>query len=113
MVKNSVLIFLVFLMVSCKLSIDPHSPAPHFDQSLKNASPDFQKGWRDGCESGMKAGNNSFYQMFYKGNQQDGFKMATSPEYSDAWDKAWWYCMHSNYIDKKSGIYGSMFSGYQ
>lgn len=107
---------MVLLICSCsrsKFRVNPKDPTRDYVNSLKNASPDFQKGWADGCESGMISGSNSFYQSFYKANKQDGFKMATSPEYSNAWDKAWWYCTHSVYIDQKSGIWGSLFSGYQ
>jgi hypothetical protein len=111
--KFPLIILSLIIVASCKFTVNPKAPSQHFVTSLQNASPDFQKGWSDGCESGMNAGSSSFYQMFYRSNKQDGFKMATSPEYSDAWDKAWWYCTHSNYVDMKSSVWGSLFSGYQ
>ena len=111
MIRKILILLLVVIPISA--CIDPTDHMNDYNKSLQNTSPDFKKGWRDGCESGTKSSTNSFYQMFYKGNKQDGYKMATSPDYSNAWNKAWWYCTHASEIDKKRGIFGYIFSGYQ
>jgi len=111
MIQRIILLLIVIFTTACQ--VDPTDHMADYDQYLVNTSPDFKKGWHDGCESGTKSSTNSFYQMFYKGNKQDGFKMATSPEYSNAWNKAWWYCTHAAEIDKKRGATSGLFSGYQ
>lgn len=84
----------------------------HFDHELQNASPDFAQGWRDGCESGMKGGQNSFYQMFNRNNSIDGYKMSYSPDYSKAWGNAWWYCYRAEWTDQRSKVWSSTFAGH-
>ena len=87
-------------------------PSRLYQKELEEeASPDFRQGWQDGCESGMKAGSNSFNQMFYKGNKQDGYKMAYSRDYQLGWRYAWWMCYRADYVDQKSTIYSSFFKG--
>lgn len=108
-------IFFLLTLVSCGIHFRPSWKAPSgkFVKDIENASPDFRKGWQDGCETGMASGTNSFNQMFYKQNKQDGWKMATSPEYKTAWNNAFWYCYRSDYVDQKSTPFSSFFKGYQ
>lgn len=115
LLKKMFFLFLIIVLVnSCTFAqIKPKNSLDDFEDVLKEASPDFRQGWLDGCESGSAGGENSFYQSFIHINKQDGWKMATSPEYSLAWNKAMWYCLHNEYVDAKSPIYGSMFKGYQ
>jgi len=87
------------------------APSNFFQENLKEASPDFRQGWEDGCEVGMSAGSNSFNQMFYESNRQDGFKMAYSPDYKLAWGNGFWFCYRTDYIDQKSTPSGSVFKG--
>ena len=90
----------------------PERPTHKMDSSLVNASPEFQQGWHDGCETGMASGSNTFYKMFYRNNKVDGYKMAGSPEYKVAWGNAYWYCYRYDYVKQKSPIFRSMFSGF-
>lgn len=83
------------------------------DSSLVNASPDFVQGWRDGCETGMSAGSNAFYKIFYRNNKVDGYKMTGSPEYKTGWSNAFWYCYRADYVKQKSSVWSSTFGGFQ
>ena len=88
-------------------------PDKTFRKELINATPDFRQGWEDGCQVGKEAGGNTFYKMFSKANKIDGYKIANSADYKTAWNYSFWYCYREEYIDMKSSIYGSIFSGYQ
>ena len=105
---------ILLLMASCDrriAKIFPNRPDTQFD--LTSFSPEFRKGWEDGCEAGMSAGSNTFYKMFYKNNKVDGYMMANSPDYQTSWGNAFWYCYRFDYIKQKSSIWGSTFGGYQ
>ena len=118
---------LIFFTSSCfsRYDSDPIGTAPRkniinmdhigvsFDDDLKNASAEFRQGWHDGCETGMHSGDNSFYKMFFKSNKQDGWKMVNSKDYRIAWNYSYWICYRSEYIDQKSSVWGSMFSGFK
>jgi hypothetical protein len=84
-----------------------------FPESLKNSSPDFIRGWKDGCEVGSSGGSNTFYKMFYRSNAIDGFKFSGNTDYRDAWVNAFWYCYRNMYVRHKSSIYSSVFGGYR
>jgi hypothetical protein len=56
----------------------------------KNASPTFQQGWRDGCESGISLTANSLQRHFYK-FKQDGYQ-ALNREYYTAWSSSYIFC---------------------
>lgn len=90
----------------------PNRPTRSFKKELKNASPDFKQGWNDGCNVGMTAGSNTFYKSFYSSNQVDGYKITNSPEYSTAYNNAFWFCYRTDYIKQKSTIWGSFFKGH-
>ena len=112
--KFLTLILILFLQASCQKWVGdlfPKRPNQQFD--FGDASPDFRKGFEDGCESGMAGGSNTWYKMFYRTNAADGYKMANSSDYKSAWGVGWWYCYRYDYIKHKSGIYGSFFGGYK
>lgn len=116
MLKNNLTILakitLIILISSCNPTMFKYrGTARHFEKDLAKAHPDFKQGWEDGCETGMSAGSNQFYKSFYKSNKQDGWKMASSEPYRKAWDLSFWYCMRDDYIDQKSSIWGSFFTG--
>ncbi len=84
-----------------------------FPEALKNAGPDFVRGWKDGCEVGSSGGSNTFYKMFYRSNAIDGFKFSGNGDYRDAWVNSFWYCYRNMFVRHKSSIYGSVFGGYR
>ncbi len=104
-------IFLIILTSFACVRLPGKAPSKHYEQDLKNASPDFKQGWEDGCETGMSGGSNSFYQTFYKANKQDGYKFTYSPDYKTAWSNAFWFCYRSDYVDQKSTPSSSLFKG--
>ncbi|MCE3255693.1 MAG: hypothetical protein K0R25_1187 [Rickettsiaceae bacterium] len=109
--KFVILIITFISLSSCKARFQ--SPADDFKEDLATASPDFQQGWKDGCDVGMASGSNSFYQMYHKTNRVDGYKMSYSPDYQTAWNNAWWYCYRSDWTDQRSTMWGSVFGGYR
>lgn len=91
----------------------PKRAAGRFDSQLADSSPDFAKGWYDGCEVGMSAGANSFYKMFHQTNQADGYKMANSSDYRVSWTNGFWWCYRKDFVKQKSSIWGSILSGFK
>ncbi len=109
------LLFVILFQTSCQrwvANILPSRPSKEFKKDLLEATPDFVKGWEDGCETAMSTGN-TFYRLFYRSNKVDGYKMSSSSDYKSAWGSAFWYCHRHDYIKQKSPIWGSMFAGYQ
>lgn len=105
-----------FVLFSCALSMAkflPDRPSKEFKQTMAESSPEFAQGWKDGCEVGMASGSNTFYQMFYRNNAVDGYKMGNSSDYSTAWSNAYWYCVRYDMIKQKSSMWGSVFGGYK
>ena len=80
---------------------------------LDSTSEEYRAGWKDGCETGISGGANTFYKMFYRNNKVDGYRLSNSPDYRDAWDYGFWYCFRSTYIRQKSSIWGSIMKGYR
>ena len=76
-----------------------------------DASVEFKQGWKDGCETGMSGGSNTFYKIFYHSNKADGYKMTSSSDYKVAWGNAFWYCYRHDFVKQKSSIWGSYFTG--
>jgi hypothetical protein len=106
-------LLLLLLITSCDprlIRFFPNRPITEFDHGT--ASPDAVLGFNDGCEVGMAAGSNSFYKMFHRSNQVDGYKMVSSKDYKAGWGVGWWYCYRYDYIKHKSGLYGSFFRGH-
>src|SRR5574343_624448 len=52
-------------------------------QGPKNASATFQKGWIDGCETGISTTSNDLQRHFYKWQQDP--ELAQNDEYYTAW----------------------------
>ena len=119
MIKNFLkLLFFCFFVIAnsaCQKWVADYLPQRP-DKGFKmdeDASQDFKQGWNDGCETGMSAGSNTFYKMFYRSNAVDGYKITSSAEYKTAWNNAYWYCYRKDYIKQKSAIWSSYFVGYQ
>ena len=105
----------MLILSSCSKRAADFLPVRPDDEILieGNASPDFKQGWEEGCESGMSAGSNTFYKIFYRSNAADGWKMSNSSDYRTAWNNAFWFCYRYDYFKQKSSIWGSFFSGYR
>ena len=113
--KYSLLISLSFIM-NCTYKAQillPSQADSELTEELKNASDEHASGWKDGCEAGISGGSNTFYKMFYRNNKIDGYRMASSPEYRDTWDSAFWYCFRFTYIRQKSSIWSSIMKGFR
>jgi hypothetical protein len=118
--KKSATIFIflsLFCLSSCQRWVGNLLPA-RADKEMKfsdrdGLSVEFKQGWDDGCEAGMASGSNTFYQMFYRNNKADGYKMTSSADYKTAWGNAFWFCYRTDWVRQKSSIWGSIFGGYR
>lgn len=110
------IVLIVFVTDSCSRKMQklfPNLPDKKMKKQLEDSSPEFKAGWQDGCEVGISSGSNTFYKAFYQSNRVDGYRMAGSQDYRDAWEFAFWYCFRSTYIRQKSSIWNSIFKGYR
>jgi hypothetical protein len=114
--KIACLMILLFLSNSCAKKIRaiiPNTSMNDFNSSLEGASPEFVQGWKDGCETGVASGSNTFYKSFFDQNVVQGHKIAGSTDYRVAWSNAFLYCFRANYVRQKTSIWGSFFGGYR
>jgi hypothetical protein len=84
-------IVLVMIMVSISACSSLRPNARILNQAPKDAPALYQQGWRDGCESGMTAGN-EFYKAAY--HNKINSSLMNNPQYSKAWIEANRYCAH-------------------
>lgn len=56
----------------------------------QNGSPQFNQGWRDGCDSGMAAFGNYTYKLIYTFRKD--MTLINNPEYNTAWNSAYNTC---------------------
>ncbi|MFM7557765.1 MAG: hypothetical protein ACKO46_04280 [Alphaproteobacteria bacterium] len=116
--KFSIFITLLFgfFLCSCSTKFQKILPAIADKELIDETnltSEEYRAGWKDGCEVGISGGANTFYKMFYRNTKIDGYRMAYSTSYRDAWDSAFWYCFRHTYIRQKSSIFGSIFRGFR
>jgi len=110
------MIFVLLAEGSCGRKMQkflPHMPGTKNEEDLRDASPEFRAGWKDGCETGTASGSSNFYKMFYQSNKVDGYRMSGSQDYRDAWEPAFWFCYRASYIRSKSSIWSAIFKGYR
>ncbi len=120
--KIRIVILFLFLVFSCSEATRrnigrnyfPEKAMGSFKEELKKASPEFRRGWYDGCEVGAASASvNTFYKAFYSSNRVDGYAKMNNADYRSAWDYAVWYCMRYEEIKQSSTLWGSMFGGYR
>ena len=87
--KTLFVIMLAFSLSACGFKYGP--------QTLKsqggipqNGSPEFNQGWRDGCDTGMAAFGNYTYKLIY-GFKKD-MNLLNNAEYTSAWNSAYNTC---------------------
>lgn len=68
----------------------------------KDVDPRYLKGWQQGCETGVSANANHWYQQFYKFRQDAN--LAFDPAYYKGWKDAFNYC--GRYIYQYQRIIG-------
>ena len=120
MIYNSIkflnIIFLIFLLNACTSKVQKFLPAladRQMQDETDKTTEEYRAGWKDGCETGISSGSNTFYKMFYRNNKIDGYRMSSSPEYRDAWDSSFWYCYRATYIRQKSSVWSSIMKGFR
>ena len=120
--KKIVILFIALSSASCSEATRrnigrnylPEKAMGSFKKDLANASPEFRRGWYDGCETGASVASvNAFYRIFYANNRVDGYAKANDADYRNAWEAAVWYCMRYEEIKQSSSIWNSIFGGYR
>jgi len=120
-VRNILVIFFIFIcscsegtMRNIGRNYLPNKAVGSFEKQLREATPEFRRGWYDGCETGISVASvNIFYRMFYTNNRVDGYAKANDAEYRTGWGEAVGYCMRYEEIKQASSLWGSVFGGYR
>ncbi len=111
--KNLLNIFLLyslsFLLCSCEAfredilrPLNLWEPTPFgIGEVPKGGSPEFEQGWKDGCNSGIAAYGGSHYRNLGYKFKQD-WRMINNKDYYQAWQDSYLYCRWYiwNYIQK-------------
>ncbi|MCD6034976.1 MAG: hypothetical protein K0R63_717 [Rickettsiales bacterium] len=66
-----------------------------FNQMPKTAPEEYQRGWKEGCESGMASMTNDYYKTFYTFKQSP--ELITNETYYKAWKDVYTFCRHYSY----------------
>lgn len=96
MPKHIILILVAVLATGCvgkyfsDESIFAPKPFRMTGPDTKNASPEYLKGWDDGCKTGLATLVSGYYKSFYK-FKQDPY-MISNQVYFKAWNDAYTYC---------------------
>lgn len=93
--KYALFILLAISLTGC---VDPErftnflwKPKPAFiGKAPENATPEYKKGWKEGCESGLATYSNYYYKTFYHFTHDP--KLLDHPKYSKAWTDSFNYC---------------------
>ncbi len=76
----------LFFVTAC------HSPTPALLSNVPEGPPEYQQGWKDGCESGLTTYGNDWYKSFYSFKQDR--KLVDNDTYFKVWQDAFNYCRH-------------------
>jgi hypothetical protein len=116
LIKYLIIFFSITFLNNCTYKAQKFIPSLA-DRKLQDetdkTTEEYRAGWKDGCETGISSGGNTFYKMFYRNNKIDGYRMSSSPEYRDAWDSSFWYCYRATYIRQKSSVWSSIMKGFR
>lgn len=89
-------------------------PKPRFlTMHVDYGSPEFRKGYADGCEAGISSRSTTFYKTLYTW-KQDYQLMKTSPVYARIWKLSHFYCrtwMENWLIDSANDDYDRFLGG--
>lgn len=80
----------LFLLSACANSDNIFRPKPLGLVDTMPGPPEYSKGWKDGCHTGMATMSNSYYQTFYH-FKQDPY-LTTNKMYYQAWKDSYAYC---------------------
>ena len=101
--KKITLLLFCSMLTGCSGSV-PDGLKPNarlFTHMPSGGSPEYEQGWKEGCESGMSGMTNSFYQSFYVFKQDN--QLLTNEVYYKAWKDSYDYC--------KGYVYGVLKEG--
>lgn len=90
------------LLASCHGIPDVLKPGAWIlDQVPEGGTPEFEQGWKDGCESGLAAMSNSFYKAHYSFKQSK--ELRNNPDYYKVWKDTFNFCRHYVYGTLRQG----------
>lgn len=87
---NFILVSILLLFVTACNPVRPW-PAGLVKEMSKDSPPEYQQGWKDGCESGLAAYGNDYYKTFYKFHY-DEILMEKSKLYARIWQNSFKHC---------------------
>lgn len=91
MKQIAIIILASLLLQGCLFSSKSvFAPKPFGMNQAEKGTPEFNKGWEDGCETGMSTMSTDYYKSFYTFRQDPD--MITNIEYYKAWKDAYTYC---------------------
>lgn len=95
-IKRITSIFLIFLLLSSCGSVPlAFKPASWIFKRVPDGPLIYQKGWRDGCETGLSTMTNGFYKTFYDFKQDPALR--SNPSYYKIWKDSATFCRHYAY----------------
>lgn len=91
--KKQILLSIIIILLTSGCNYRPRVGAPWMQKMLTQGPggpTKFQKGWVDGCETGISATANTFQRHFYTFKQN--YDLAQDPIYYTGWKTAFNYC---------------------
>jgi hypothetical protein len=90
-------IFIITIFVALATSACLPPPAS-LDTTPPKGPPEYEKGWSEGCESGMNAYGTNTYKVLTNWKYKLDYSMIKNRMYYKAWNDAFLYC--SMFIEK-------------
>ena len=99
MIKILLLALICFTLTGCPRGTHaPEALRPInriFSHMPEGGAPEYNKGWKEGCESGLSGMSNSFYASFY--THKIDVTMVNNEVYYKAWKDSYDYCKQYSY----------------
>lgn len=90
---RALLLILCLMLCSCSRPIADQFFLPHhLDFNPPPGPPEYQQGWKDGCESGIAAYTTAFVKAFQVYKLKQDPQLVRNPVYYQIWKDAYLYC---------------------
>lgn len=93
--KRIACVLQIFLLFSCGSLPRSLKPAGWIFSRVPEGPVIYQKGWKDGCETGLSTMTNGFYKTFYDFKQDPILR--SDPSYYKIWKDSATFCRHYAY----------------
>lgn len=94
-----ILLFSLTVVTACT---NPR-PNPLFLETDVPGTPEYNQGWKHGCESGLSTYGTAIQKMTNRFYQD--YRMLDNPDYNAAWHESFDYCRHYNYKWQSQDFY--------